>query len=72
MTDQQALIYRQWLDEGTARLAPVSARPGWWVLLLRQGERETPVRYLGPKNAKRLHSAPSENAPVSEHGAGGA
>lgn len=58
MTANQILTYRQWLDEGKARLEPLEARPGWWVLLLMQGQREVPVRYLGPKNARRLTQPP--------------
>lgn len=62
MTDQQILTYRQWLYEGKARLEPLEARPGWWVLLLMQGQRETPVRYLGPRNAAKLQRAPDAEA----------
>lgn len=54
MTDQQVLTYQRWLYEGTARLEPMAARPGWCWLLVRQGTQETRVRALGPRNVKRL------------------
>ena len=57
MTDQQALTYRQWLSEGVARLEPMPSRPGWQWLVLRQENRDTRVRALGPKNVTRLTRA---------------
>lgn len=55
MNDQQALIYRQWVYEGKARLVPMPERKGWYWLEVHQGQRGwVMTRALGPQNAKQV------------------
>lgn len=52
--DDQRLVYQRWLYEGVARLEPMPTRPGWCWLVLRQGDKETRIKAVGPKTVKQL------------------
>lgn len=62
MDEQQRLIYQRWLYDGTARLEPMPTRPGWSWLVLRQGDRETRIRAIGPRQAATLRRAAGDPA----------